>query len=230
MKKHSILLVEDEAAIRAMINFALHQEFSLVEADDVSQAIRSVANHVPDLILLDWMLPDKSGIDFIRELKQNKLTREIPIIMLTAKAEESNKIKGLSVGADDYITKPFSPRELIARIKTVLRRGPLVTPEDMIHIHDLCINVKTNEVTIAKNKLELTALEFRLLHFFATHQDRVYSREQLVNYIWGGAIDIEERTVDVQIKRLRKKLAQYKYDYLIKTVRGMGYQFSYKTK
>lgn len=225
MEKHRILLVEDEAAIRSMIVFVLHNEFIVDEAKNIAEANQQIAEHLPDLILLDWMLPDKSGISFIRDLKQNKLTREIPIIMLTAKAEESNKIEGLSVGADDYITKPFSPRELIARIKTVLRRGPLVMPQDVIHIQDLCINVKTREASVGKDVLKLTALEYKLLHFFATHQNRVYSREQMINYLWSGMSDIDERTVDVQIKRLREKLVQYKYDGWIKTVRGMGYKF-----
>ncbi len=224
-EKKLILLVEDEAPIRAMIRFALHHDFKLEEAANVNQAKHKIADQIPDLILLDWMLPDKSGIDFIKDLKQNKSTRDIPIIMLTAKAEEANKIKGLTTGADDYITKPFSPRELIARIKTVLRRGILTTPEDLIHIYNLCINAKTNEVTILNKLITLTATEYKLLHFFATHQNKVYTRHQLIDYIWGGMTDIDERTVDVQIKRLRKKLAPYNYADLIQTVRGMGYKF-----
>ena len=226
MKKNNILLVEDELSIRAMITFALHPEFNIIEANNVAEARIQIAEQMPDLILLDWMLPDKSGIDFIKEIKKNKLICDIPIIMLTAKAEESNKIKGLMTGADDYITKPFSPRELIVRIKTVLRRGPLVTPENIINVGDISVNVKTNEVMVSNKMLKLTNLEYQLLHFFVTHQNRLYSREQLINYIWGGASDVDERTVDALIKRLRRKLVPYHYDGLILTVRSMGYKFS----
>jgi two-component system phosphate regulon response regulator PhoB len=225
MDKNLILLVEDEASIRAMIRFALPRDFEISEAATVNQAHQQIKNQIPDLILLDWMLPDKSGIDFIKELKKDVLTRDIPIIMLTAKAEEANKVRGLTTGADDYIIKPFSPRELIARIKTVLRRGPLATPEDLIHIKNLCIDTKTNEASIANKPLKLTALEYRLLHFFATHQGRVYSRNQLIDYIWGGTADIDERTVDAQVKRLRKKLALHGCADWIKTVHGVGYKF-----
>ncbi|MGD9107549.1 MAG: response regulator [Gammaproteobacteria bacterium] len=221
MNKNLILLVEDEAPIRAMIRFALHHDFKIEEAESVKCAHQKIASKIPDLILLDWMLPDKSGIDFIKELKKNPLTRDIPIIMLTAKAEEENKVRGLTTGADDYITKPFSPRELIARVKTVLRRGPLATPKDLIHIKNLCINTKTSEAKIDDKLLKLTAQEYKLLHFFATHQNRVYSRNQLIDYIWGGASDIDERSVDASIKRLRKKLGT---DW-IQTVRGVGYRF-----
>lgn len=221
MNKNLILLVEDEAPIRAMIRFALHHDFKIEEAESVNQAHRKIAAKIPNLILLDWMLPDKSGIDFMKELKKDSLTRDIPIIMLTAKAEEENKVKGLTTGADDYITKPFSPRELIARIKTVLRRGPLATPEDLIHIKNLCINTKINEVKIDDKILTLTAKEYKLLHFFATHQNRIYSRSQLIDYIWGSTSDIDERSVDTSIKRLRKKLDT---DW-IQTVRGVGYKF-----
>jgi two-component system phosphate regulon response regulator PhoB len=221
MIKNLILLVEDEAPIRAMIRFALHRDFKIEEAADINQARQKIATEIPDLILLDWMLPDKSGIDFIKELKKDVITRDIPIIMLTAKAEETNKVRGLITGADDYIIKPFSPRELIARIKTVLRRGPLATPEDLIHVKNLCINIKTNEVKIDDKFLMLTAQEYKLLHFFATHQGRVYTRAQLIDHIWGGTADVDERSVDASIKRLRKKLGVN----WIKTVRGIGYKF-----
>lgn len=225
--KHRILIVEDETAIRDMVRFALAPAgFEVIEARNVTEAETHIANQIPHLILLDWMLPGTSGIDFAKQLKQNHTTKEIPIIMLTAKAEESNKIKGLETGADDYITKPFSPRELIARIKTVLRRGPLVNVEGIIEVNKLHVNVNSHQVTINDELIDLTPNEYKLLHFFVTHQDRVYSRAQLLDQIWGGESDIDERTVDVQIRRLRSRLKPYDYDLCIKTVRGTGYQFS----
>lgn len=209
-----------------MVRFSFKAtDFILMEAANTNEAELQIAKHIPDLILLDWMLPGMSGIDFAKKLKNKQQTKEIPIIMLTAKAEDENKIKGLETGADDYITKPFSPRELIARIKAVLRRGPLMTPEGIIHIEDLCLNTNTHQVSINQKIIELAPIEYKLLYFFATHQERIYSREQLLDQIWGGENDISERTVDVQIRRLRKQLKQYGYHDYIKTVHGAGYQF-----
>jgi two-component system phosphate regulon response regulator PhoB len=226
MKKISLLVVEDETAIRDMLRFALETAgFNLAEAETVSEAERQIANHTPDLILLDWMLPGINGIDFARRLKQQTHTKDIPIIMLTAKAEEINKIKGLETGADDYVTKPFSPRELIARIKTVLRRGPLISKNGLIQLGHLCLNTDTHRVTVNNTVLELPPIEYKLLYFFLSHQDRVYSREQLLNHVWGGESDIDDRTVDVQIRRLRSRLKPFAYDRHIKTVHGAGYQF-----
>ncbi len=226
--RKTILIVEDEAPIRNMLRYALVPlaEFNIEEAECVSQAKIAIANKLPDLILLDWMLPDDSGINFIKTLKQDELTRNIPIIMLTAKAEEQNKVKGFEVGADDYVTKPFSPRELIARIKALLRRGPLTTPDDLIHFGDLVVDTKMQTVTVADKQLQLTPRLYKLLYFFITHQNRVYTREQLLNYIWGGDTDIEIRTIDVQIKRLRHILREFHYDKCLSTVRGIGYKFS----
>ncbi len=227
MNVKTLLIIEDEAPIRDMINFALAPAgFKLILTGSVAEAERSLAKHIPDLILLDWMLPGTSGIDFAKKLKQNPKTREIPIIMLTAKAEEENKIKGLETGADDYITKPFSPRELTARIKAMLRRGPLVSPDGVIQINQLCIDVNTHQVTINNQLLELTPIEYKLLYFFATHQDRIYSREQLLDHVWGTENYIDERTVDVQVRRLRCRLQTHGYDHYIKTMRGTGYQFT----
>lgn len=226
MKKTSLLIIDDEAPIRDMLVFALKPAgFELIEAESVQQAERKIAKKMPDLILLDWMLPGKSGIEFAKQLKLNKTTRDIPIIMLTAKAEEENKIKGLETGADDYITKPFSPRELIARIKSVLRRGPLVSPEGMIQIQKLCVNTNAHTVTINQQIIELTPIEYKLLYFFITHLDRTYNREQLLDHVWGGENYIDERTVDVQIRRLRLRLKPHGYDHYLKTIRGVGYQF-----
>jgi len=221
-----ILIVEDESHIRDMIKFSLSKtEFHILEAENTLQAERIIADKIPDLILLDWMLPDKSGIEFILGLKKKQITQDIPIIMLTAKAEESNKIKGLEAGADDYVTKPFSPRELITRIRAVMRRGPLVTPDDVIQINELYVNVKTHEVRIKNNLIKLTPIEYKILYFFITHQDRVYSREQLLHHIWGGDVDIIDRTVDSQIRRLRNVLRKYNHHKLIQTIRDFGYKF-----
>ncbi len=225
--KNLILIVEDETHIRDMIRFALSTtEFEVLEAENTQQAERLIADRIPNLILLDWMLPDESGIEFIRILKKEKITQETPIIMLTAKAEEINKIKGLDAGADDYITKPFSPRELIARIRAVLRRGSLATPEGLICINDLCVNVKTHQVRVGKQVVKLTKNEYRLLYFFITHKDRVYDREQLLTHVWGGNVFVENRTVDALVRRLRRALKKYNYHNFIHTIRGIGYKFS----
>lgn len=227
MKATRILVIEDEAAIRDMIRFALAQtSFVMEEAENTIQAERMLADSIPNIILLDWMLPGKSGIDFIRWLKQQNLYRDIPIIMLTAKAEEENKVKGLETGADDYITKPFSPKELIARIKTILRRGIQTTPEGIIQFKELYIQPDNQQVTINNQKVKLTPVEYRLLHFFLMHQNRVYSRDQLLSFIWGTQTYIDDRTVDVQIQRLRNRLKPYAYDIYLQTVRSSGYLFS----
>lgn len=227
MNEIIILIVEDESAIRDMLQFALAPAgFVVKEAANVKEAEQQILKQLPNLILLDWMLPGMNGIDFAKKLKQHANTKNIPIIMLTAKAEEEHKIKGLEIGADDYITKPFSPRELIARIKTVLRRGVLMTPEGQIEVNDLSIHTNTHQVFIKDKKVSLAPLEYKLLLFFMTHQNQVYTREQLLNHVWGGENYIDERTVDVHVRRLRQRLKAYGYDSLIKTIRGSGYQFS----
>ncbi len=227
MKTKTILVIEDEAAIRDIIQFALKPAgFAMIEASHVAEAELKLADRIPDLILLDWMLPDVSGIEFSKRLKRNSTTKNIPIIMLTAKAEEENKIKGLEAGADDYVTKPFSPRELIARINTVLRRGLLVDTEGVIQIGKLMMNIHNHQVKMDNQLVLLTAIEYKLLYFFMTHPNRIYSREQLLNHVWGLNTFIDERTVDVQVKRLRKQLKPYDCEGYIQTVRGSGYQFS----
>lgn len=227
-KKSAILIVEDEAPIRDMIKFALKETgFEVIEADSASKASQILANRFPKLILLDWMLPGKSGIEFAKQLKKQQLTKDIPIIMLTARAEEESKLKGLEL-ADDYITKPFSPKELLARIKTVLRRGLLTSTEGVIKTNGLSLDINTHEVTYKNQSIKLTPIEYKILHFFMTHPDRVYSREELITYIWGRNIFIDDRTVDVQIRRLRQALNQYKCGNLLKTIRGSGYLFSRK--
>jgi two-component system phosphate regulon response regulator PhoB len=225
--QNSILIIEDEPDIREMLKFSLEAaNFTVYEAGDAQQANLMIAKNLPDLILLDWMLPNLSGIKYAKQLKQQELTRDIPIIMLTAKAEEENKVKGLETGADDYITKPFSPRELIARIKTVLRRGPLLSPEGIVYFKNLKLDTNLRKVTADNQALELSPIEYRLLHFFLTHPDRVYTREQLLNHVWGGESYIDERSVDVQILRLRKILSTHSSPSLIHTIHGVGYKFS----
>lgn len=222
-----ILIVEDEIAIRDMIQFALQPAgFTIHAAGDVMHAKHCIANQLPHLILLDWMLPDQSGIEFTKELKRDLKSQNIPIILLTAKAEEENKVKGLEVGADDYITKPFSPRELIARIKTVLRRGPLITPDGFIKVKELLLNTEKRVLSIEDRIIDLTPIEYKLMQFFMMHQERIYTRTQLLDYVWGVQYDIDERTVDVQIRRLRNRLEPYGFDSYIKTIRGSGYQFT----
>ena len=223
----SILVVEDEAAIREMLQFSLGKAgFDVHEAADARQAQDMMDSHVPDLVLLDWMLPGISGVDLAQKLRQANRTRKIPIIMLTARGEEENKIKGLEAGADDYVTKPFSPRELIARIKAVLRRTDSSVAEDVIEIGDLSVDTVRHRVSVRTQPLELGPTEFRLLHFFMTHAERVFSRSQLLDQVWGDNVYIEERTVDVHIRRLRRALEPHDCARYIQTVRGAGYRFS----
>lgn len=226
MKKYAILIVEDEIAIRDMLRFALESSgFSVFEAEDTKQANRQLLQEMPDLILLDWMLPNQSGIEYMKQLKQKTETQDIPIIILTARAEEDNKLQGFDAGADDYVTKPFSPRELIARIKTILRRGVLQSPNGVLRLDNLSLDVNTQKVKINEQELKLTPLEYKLLLFFMRHPNKVYSRNQLLDHIWGMTNDILDRTIDVQIRRLRKQLKPYGYDKYIKTVRSGGYQW-----
>lgn len=223
-----ILIVDDEAPIREMIMVALEMAgYECLEAENVQQAHSIIVDQKPDLLLLDWMLPGTSGIEFARRLKRDDLTNELPIIMLTAKGEEDNKILGLEVGADDYITKPFSPRELVARLKAVLRRSGIVDNDDPIEIGELLLDPVSQRVTSNGNPINLGPTEYRLLLFFMTHQERAYTRGQLLDQVWGGNVYVEERTVDVHIRRLRKALGE-KHENLVQTVRGTGYRFSTK--
>ncbi len=222
-----ILVVEDEAPIREMLCFTLQRnDFEAIEAADGREAQAKVIDSRPDLILLDWMLPDISGIDLARRFKRDEATSELPIIMLTARAEEDDKVKGFDVGVDDYITKPFSPRELSARIKAVLRRASPTHGQPNLDAGALSIDLQSHRVSAHGDTIELGPTEFRLLQFFMTHQDRVYSRSQLLDQVWGGNVYIEERTVDVHIRRLRKALTTHGLDRYIQTVRGAGYRFS----
>lgn len=222
-----VLVVEDEAPIREMLTFILDQHgYETVEAEDYTTALGYIVEPYPDLILLDWMLPGGSGIQLAKNMKRDEITRQIPIIMLTARGEEEDKIKGLEVGADDYITKPFSPRELIARIKAVIRRVNPTGLDDVVEVQGLKLDPVSHRVTVDKTILEMGPTEFKLLHFFMTHPERVYSREQLLDRVWGTNIYVEDRTVDVHIRRLRKAIGEHGHDKLIQTVRGAGYRFS----
>ncbi|VAX12008.1 Phosphate regulon transcriptional regulatory protein PhoB (SphR) [hydrothermal vent metagenome] len=222
-----VLVVEDELAIREMLGFTLARAgFEVLEAEDVREATDVIARSRPDIVLLDWMLPGISGIDFARRLRREDVTRDLPIIILTARGEESSKLKGFAVGADDYITKPFSTQELIARIKALLRRSGVSREEEMVVIEGLSLDTAGHRVNIQGKTVKLGPTEFRLLHFFMTHPERVYSRDQLLDQVWGNQVYIEDRTVDVHIRRLRKALAPFEYDRHVQTVRGSGYRFS----
>lgn len=222
----TILVVEDEPAIAELVavnlSFAGHK---VLRAFDVEQARTLIAAELPDLVLLDWMLPGKSGVQFAQELRAQERTKQIPVIMLTARAGEQDKIDGLEAGADDYITKPFSPRELMARIKAVLRRRAPQLTDDTVSIHGLTLDPARHCITGHDKPLEMGPTEFRLLHFFMTHSERVHSRTQLLDQVWGDHVFVEERTVDVHIRRLRQALSASGHDHLIETVRGAGYRF-----
>ena len=227
MNTKNILLVEDEQPIREMIVFALtNAGYEVYQAADARQAQVYIAERLPDLILLDWMLPGISGIDYARRLKKDELTRELPIIMLTARAEEEDKVQGLESGADDSVTKPFSPRELVARIRAVLRRGGPAAEDEILHANGLTLDLASHRVSAGETLLDIGPTEYRLLEFFMSHPERVYSRGQLLDRVWGSNVYVEERTVDVHIRRLRKALEPYGFDVLIQTVRGSGYRFS----
>ena len=228
MSRH-ILVVEDEAPIREMITFVLEQNgFNSVEAGTYDEAKKLLVDPLPDLILLDWMLPGGSGIKIAKELKQQEYTRKIPIIMLTARSDEEDKVKGFDVGVDDYVTKPFSPKELIARIKAVIRRVAPTALEETIDFKGLSLDPVSHRVTINDHPIDLGPTEFRMLHFFMTHPERVYSREQLLDNVWGTTVYVEDRTVDVHIRRLRKSITGSGHEEFVQTVRGAGYRFSSK--
>ncbi len=225
-----ILVVEDEPAISELIVGTLElADFEAAQAFDTSSAFLKIIDDKPDLILLDWMMPHgESGIDLARRLKKDTATQDIPIIMLTAKGEEDNKVFGLDAGADDYITKPFSTRELISRVKAVLRRTHGIGTEQQMQAGNLTINTASQRVMAGDTEVQLSSTEYRLLCFFATHAERAYTRTQMLDAVWGSNVYIDERTVDVHIRRLRKLLKPHGAEQLIQTVRGTGYRFSVK--
>ena len=221
-----ILIIEDEKAVREMLRFTLKNNgFEILEAEDSNSALDILKKNNINLILLDWMLPGKEGIEIARNIRTSGDTKDIPIIMLTAKSDESDKILGLESGADDYVTKPFSPKELIARIKALLRRTAPQKDMKVVKYGNITLNPMTYKVTDAESNIALGPTEFKLLHFFMTHPERVYSRSQLLDLVWGRNIYVEERTVDVHILTLRKSLSSDSSKY-IQTVRGAGYRMS----
>jgi two-component system phosphate regulon response regulator PhoB len=221
-----ILIVEDEPAIREMIAFALRtQSYQPICAQDGKEAIAAISEKIPDLILLDWMLPGMSGIDLVKRFRKESNTRDIPIIMLTAKGDETDRITGFDHGVDDYVVKPFSARELLARIKAVLRRSRETEEDGSIQSGPLRLDASQHKLLIKNEVVHIGPTEYRLLHFFMSHANRVYSRNQLLDFVWGGSSEIEDRTIDVHIRRLRKALEPYQLDTLIETIRGSGYRF-----
>ena len=222
-----VLVVDDEPAIRDMLVFALERaDMQPIEADSARAALLAITEHKPDIILLDWMMPEISGYDFTRRLRKDPLTAELPIIMLTARTGEEDRVAGLDAGTDDYIIKPFSPRELIARINAVLRRTSAADPDGMIKTGALAMNTVSRQASVDGDQLKLGPTEYRLLQYFMSHPERALSRGQLLDQVWGANAYLEERTVDVHIRRLRKTLEPYNLDHYIQTVRGHGYRFS----
>jgi len=226
MASKTILVVEDEAPIREMLAFSLQRAgFAVHEAADCASAMRSIADRKPDLVLVDWMLPDASGLELTRSLRRGEVNQDLPIIMLTARTGEQDKILGLDSGADDYVTKPYSSRELLARIKALLRRTAAEKGE-VIEAGDLRVDLSAHRVFAAGQPVALGPREYQLLVFLMRHPDRVYSRSQLLDHVWGEGIYVEERTVDVHVRRVRKALEEFSADGCLQTVRGAGYRFS----
>lgn len=224
-----ILIVEDEPDIQDMIAMALERAgFSTLRAADGQIGFAAAIDHRPSLMLIDWMMPGVNGIELLRRLKRDERTRHIPVIMLSAKAETDNKSQGLDTGADDYLAKPFSPKELVSRIHAVLRRyeGNDASKQAILTVRELTLNDETHQVAIAGQDIAMGPTEYRLLKFFMSHPNKVYSREQLLDQVWGNAVYIDERTVDVHIRRVRKAISIHGHDELIQTVRGSGYRFS----
>lgn len=226
MSSKHVLVVEDDVDIREMLAFSLEKAgYAVVETEDAELALEKLGAMIPDIMLVDWMLPGMDGPEFVRRVRRDDLTRHIPVIMLTARGEEADVLKGFETGADDYLTKPFSPKELMARMKALLRRSS--NDEDgSLRVKDLMLDTKAHRLSVAGQTVDIGPTEFKLLEFFMQHPDRVYSREQLLDMVWGRNVYVEERTVDVHILRLRKLLSPYGYDKLVQTVRGSGYRFS----
>ncbi len=225
----TILIVDDEPDIREVIRFALEEaEFRVIEAGHADEARKLLTTENPDLLLLDWMLPGRSGLELAQQLKQSPKSRTLPVIMVSARGEEDDRVKGLDTGADDYIAKPFSPRELVARVHAVLRRIKVEDVADDVEIGGLRIDNISHRVSANGRAIEIAPTEYRLLHFFMTHADRAFSRSQLLDQVWGDQVYVEERTVDVHVRRLRKALEESGHDRLLQTVRGVGYRFSDK--
>ncbi len=227
---HRILVVDDEDAIREMLGVALGAAgFDVLQSADAQSAHGLIIDEQPDLVLLDWMMPGVTGLELLRRLRRDEITRDLPVILLTAKAEEPSKVLGLDAGADDYVAKPFSRRELISRVKAVLRRSRSAPGDETMRAGSLSLNTMSHEVLIAGKQVQIGPTEFRLLRFFMTNPERVYSRDQILNNVWGGNAYLDERTVDVHIRRLRKAIASDGHEGRIQTVRGAGYRFALST-
>lgn len=226
--KPLVLIVEDEADLVTLVTYNLEKnDFRVISAPDVASGKAKAERERPDLILLDWMLPDGTGLELCRELRKSNLVHNTPIIMLTARGEEPDKVRGLNAGADDYVTKPFSPAELVARINAVLRRADTGNKDEQISYADIAMDLVTHKATRGGTELDLGPTEFRLLRHFVQNPTRVYSREQLLDQVWGNDIYVEARTVDVHIRRLRKALGEPD---LIRTVRAAGYAMDIKAQ
>lgn len=226
MSGKTVLVVEDDHDIRDMLVFSLQRAgYAVIETEDAETALDKLGALLPDIMLVDWMLPGMDGPELVRRIRRDELVQNIPVIMLTARGEEADKLQGFDTGVDDFVTKPFSPKELLARMKALLRRSGN-DGEEVLQIKNLCLNTQAHRLTVADEAIQTGPTEFKLLEFFMKHQDRVYSREQLLDLVWGRNVYVEERTVDVHILRLRKLLAPYGYDKLVQTVRGAGYRFS----
>jgi len=228
MAGRTVLVVEDDSDIREMLVFSLQRGgYSVVESEDAEQALDKLGSILPDIMLVDWMLPGMEGPEFVKRIRRDDLAKNIPVILLTARGEEYDKLRGFETGVDDYVTKPFSPKELLARMKALLRRSG-GDDEETVQVKDLILDMQAHRLTAGNESVQIGPTEFKLLEFFMKHQDRVYSREQLLDLVWGRNVYVEERTVDVHVLRLRKLLSPFGYDKLIQTVRGSGYRFSIK--
>ena len=226
MAGNAVLIVEDEREIREMIAFALERAgFRVMEASSAEAAIEQLEGLLPDVVVVDWMLPGSTGIELVRRLRRDAHTAQLPLLMLTARGEETDKLRSFEVGVDDYVTKPFSPRELIARIKALLRRTG--APEDgILRVGDVQLDTLSHRLSISGTSVHIGPTEFRLLEFLMRNAERAFDRSQLLDRVWGRSVYVEERTVDVHILRLRKVLAPYSKAQLVQTVRGVGYRFS----
>lgn len=227
MSQTTVLIIDDEPAIREMVATTLEMaDLNCLTAENATKAHQIIFDKQPNLILLDWMLPDVSGLEFARRLRKAEATQELPIIMLTAKTDEDEKVLGFSAGVDDYVTKPFSGKELIARVHAVLRRADAKHGQKKLKAGTLVLDPISQRVSAGEHAISMGPTEYRLLEFFMSHQDRAYSRIQLLDHVWGSNVYVEDRTVDVHIRRLRKALAPHGHDAYIQTVRGTGYRFS----
>ena len=231
VRRKTVLIVDDEAAIREMVSLALETaKFNVLEASDSQEGHAIIIDSQPDVVLLDWMMPGTTGLELLRRLRRDPLTEKIPVILLTAKTSEDSKITGLDSGADDFISKPFSPKELVSRIRAVIRRSTVTEPSEPIKVGEMLFDPESHRVSICNEPVDIGPTEYRMLQFFLTHQERVYSRDQILDHVWGANIYLDERTVDVHIRRLRKAISVAGHEKYVQTVRGAGYRFSTRTK